>query len=56
MRPWQRNRMALVVVIIMSVVTINLPMLSLNQAISLIALFIILFAGYVLFWNSYKSK
>ncbi len=56
MRPWQRNRMALVLVIILSVIVINLPMLTLNQALSLIALLVILFAGYVLFWNSYKSK
>lgn len=55
MRPWQRNRMALVAIIILSVVIINLPMLSLNQALSLIALLIALFAGYVLFWNSYKK-
>ena len=56
MRPWQRNRIALVLVIFLSVIIINLPMLSLNQALSLIALLIALFAGYVLFWNSYKRK
>ena len=56
MRPWQRNRMALVAVIFLSVIVINLPMLSLSQALSLIALLGVLFAGYVLFWNSYKSK
>ena len=56
MRPWQRNRIALVLVIVLSVIIINLPMLSLNQALSLIALFFILFLGYVLFWNSYKKK
>ncbi len=55
MRPWQRNRMALVVLIILSVAIINLPMLTLNQALSLIALLVVLFAGYVLFWNSYKN-
>ncbi len=55
MRPWQRNRMALVVLIILSVVIINLPMLTLTQALSLIALLVVLFAGYVLFWNSYKN-
>jgi len=56
MRPWQRNRIALVLVIILSVIIINLPMLALSQALSLIALLIVLFAGYVLFWNSYKKK
>jgi len=56
MRPWQRNRMALVFVIMSSVVIINLPTLSLNQALSLIALLVVLFAAYVLFWNSYKKK
>jgi len=56
MRPWQRNRIALVLVIVLSVVVINLPILSLHQTLSLIALLIVIFAGYVLFWNSYKSK
>lgn len=56
MRPWQRNRIALVIVILLSVVIINLPMLTLAQAISLIILLVVLFAAYVLFWNSYKSK
>ena len=56
MRPWQRNRMVLVLVIFLSVIVINLPMLSLGQALSLITLFVVIFAGYVLFWNSYKSK
>lgn len=56
MRPWQRNRIALVLAIILSVVVINLPMLTLNQALSLIALLFVLFAGYVVFWNSYKNK
>ena len=56
MRPWQRNRMALVLVIMLSVVIINLPILTLKQALSFIALLVVLFAGYVLFWNSYKKK
>jgi uncharacterized membrane protein YiaA len=56
MRPWQRNRIALVLAILLSVIVINLPMLTLNQALSVIALFIVLFAAYVLFWNSYKNK
>lgn len=56
MRPWQRNRIALVLLILLSVVTINLPTLSLNQALSLIALLVVLFVAYVLFWNSYKKK
>ncbi len=56
MRPWKRNRIALALTIVLSVIAINLPMLTLGQALSLIALFIILFAAYVLFWNTYKSK
>jgi len=56
MRPWQRNRLVLVAVIMLSVITINLPMLTLKQALSIIALLVVLFAGYVLFWNSYKNK
>ncbi len=56
MRPWQRNRMALAAIIILSVVLLNLPMLDLKQALSLISLLIVLFAAYVLFWNSYKNK
>jgi len=48
--------MVLVAVILLSVVIINLPTLSLTQAVSLIALLIVLFAGYVLFWNSYRKK
>jgi len=56
MRPWQRNRMVLVVVIIASVIIINLPMITLGQALSLIALLLVFFAGYVLFWNSYRNQ
>ncbi len=56
MRPWQRNRMALVLVILLAVVIINVPALNTTQAISLIVLLAVLFAGYVLFWNSYKNK
>lgn len=56
MRPWQRNRIALVLMIVLSVVAINLPMLTLQQALSLIALLFVLFIAYVLFWNSYKKK
>ncbi|MEJ2115992.1 MAG: hypothetical protein P8X88_08115 [Gammaproteobacteria bacterium] len=48
--------MALVLIIMLSVVIINLPILTLKQALSLIALLAVLFAGYVLFWNSYKKK
>jgi len=46
----------LVLVILLSVVLINMPTLTTAQAVSLIALLAILFAGYVLFWNSYKKK
>lgn len=56
MRPWQRNRMAVVAVIFSSVVIINLPELSTAQALSLITLLAVLCAGYILFWNSYKNK
>jgi len=56
MRPWQRNRMVLVLVILLSVVIINIPALTTAQALSLIALLTIMFAGYVLLWNSYKKK
>jgi len=56
MRLWQRNRMVLVLVILLSVVIINIPALTTTQALSLIALLAIMFAGYVLLWNSYKKK
>lgn|GEM_PF-731361 len=56
MRPWQRNRLVLAAVIILSVVLLNLPMLSLQQSLSLIIFLVVIFAAYVLFWNSYKSK
>ncbi len=56
MRPWQRNRMALVLVVFLAVIIINIPALNTMQAISLITLLAVLFAGYVLFWNSYKNK
>lgn len=56
MRPWQRNRMVLVLVILLSVIIVNLPALTTAQALSLIALFAVLFTGYVLFWNSYKNR
>ena len=56
MRPWQRNRIALVAAILLSVVTINIPALTTAQAMSLVALLAVLFAGYILFWNSYKNK
>ncbi len=56
MRPWQRNRMVLALVILLSVIIINIPAFTLAQSLSLIALLAALFAGYVLFWNSYKNK
>ena len=48
--------MVLVSVILLSVVIINIPAFTTTQALSLIALLIVLLAGYVLFWNSYKNK
>ena len=56
MKPWQHNRIVLVIVILLSVLVINLPTFTLPQALSLIVLLFVLFTAYVLFWNSYKNK
>lgn len=55
MRPWQRNRFALVAVIIASVVTINIPSLDMGQIVSLVALYLLCFFLYVRFFNSYNK-
>ena len=55
MRPWQRNRFALVAVIIASVVTINIPNFSTGQIVSLVALYLLVFFLYVRFFNSYSK-
>jgi len=55
MRPWQRNRFALVGVIIASVITINLPDLDIGQIVSLIALYLLIFFLYVRYFNRYNK-
>ncbi len=55
MRPWQRNRFALVAVIIASVVTINIPTFSNGQILSLVALYLLLFFLYVRYFNRYSK-
>ena len=56
MKPWKRNRLALALVIFLAVVIINIPAFTTTQALSLIALVIVLFFGYVVLWNNYKKK
>ena len=53
MRPWQRNRFALVIAIIASVVTANIPSLTTGQIVSLVALYFLLFYLYLKFFNRY---
>ncbi len=55
MKPWQRNRFALVAVIIASVITVNIPDFTPAQILSLIALYLVLFFLYVKFLNRYNK-
>jgi uncharacterized membrane protein YccC len=55
MKPWQRNRFALVAIIIAAVVTMNYPSLSIGQMVSLIALYGLVFFLFVRYFNSYRS-
>jgi hypothetical protein len=55
MKPWQRNRFALVAVIIASVITINVPSLEIGQIGSLIALYLLIFFLYVRYFNRYSK-
>ena len=55
MRPWQRNRFALVAVIFAAIVTLNIPSLDAGQIVSLIALYALLFFLYVKFFNRYQK-
>ena len=54
MKPWQRNRFALVAVIAASVVTANVAAFTSAQTLSLIALYWLLFFLYVKFFNRYN--
>ena len=56
MKPWQRNRFALVAAIFAAVITINIPDLDVGQIVSLIALYALLFFLYVKFFNRYDKK
>ena len=56
MRPWQRNRLALVAAIFASVGTIVFSGFTNTQIISLIALYFLLFYLYVKFFNRYSKK
>lgn len=53
MRPWQRNRIILVVLILAAVVTANIPALTTNQILSLVALYAVIFFLYVRYFNRY---
>jgi len=55
MKPWQRNRFALVIAMIAGVITMNYPGLSVGQIISLIALYGLVFFLFVRYFNSYRS-
>ena len=55
MRPWQRNRFALVALIIAGVITVNIPSFTTGQIVSLIALYLLLFFLYVKFFNRYTK-
>ena len=55
MKPWQRNRFALVAVMIATVITANIPGLTTGQIISLAALYLLLFFLYVKFFNRYQK-
>jgi hypothetical protein len=55
MKPWQRNRFALVAVMLASVVTLNIPSLTTAQILSLIAAYLLLFFLYVKFFNRYQK-
>ena len=56
MRPWQRNRFALVAAIFAAIVTMNIPSLDVAQIASLLALYALLFFLYVKFFNRYDKK
>lgn len=55
MKPWQRNRFALVAIIIATVITFNIPSLNTQQIISLIALYVLLFFLFVRYFNRYQK-
>ena len=55
MKPWQRNRFALVAVILATVVTFNIPVLDTSQILSLLALYILVFFLYVRYFNRYQK-
>ncbi len=55
MQPWQRNRFALVAMIIATVVTVNIPALATEQILSLVALYVLLFFLYVRYLNRYQK-
>lgn len=55
LRPWQRNRLALVAMIIAIVVTVNIPALTSGQILSLCALYALLFFLYVRYFNRYQK-
>jgi len=48
--------MSLVLIILLSVVIINIPALTTEQALSSVALRAVLFSGCVWLWNSYKKS
>ena len=55
MQPWQRNRFALVAMIIATVITANIPTLTTGQILSLAAFYALLFFLYVRFFNRYQK-
>ncbi len=55
MKPWQRNRFALVAVIFATIITTNIPGLTTAQIVSLTALYILLFFLYLKFFNRYQK-
>ena len=56
MMGWQRNRFGLAILIILTAFIANIETLTQGQAISLIALFVIIFYLYVIYINKYNKK
>jgi hypothetical protein len=56
MMGWQRNRFGLAILIISTAFIANIKTLTQGQAISLIALFVVIFYLYVIYINKYNKK
>ena len=54
-KPWQRNRFALVAMIIATVITANIPTLTTGQILSLTAGYALLLFLYIRYFNRYQK-